>query len=205
MSDSNERSARRYHETDAEYEQVPEEILITVRRGRPMYVRVSVGEYIQEGDAFHRERMSGGSHLPTWEVTEITASTVLGRELATDAEKRWDRDELERGLVVGRYSTNLTDFERISVLQTGQWSHYDESREATDRRYNSRPDVTVVAYGDNGERYGRRYRFVEGSDSRLELWSEDARIDRFSDEVRTRLDERTSTELEVDGYELLEA
>jgi hypothetical protein len=199
---NHERTGSRYSDSDAEYQTTPEELFIVVRPGRPMYIRVSPGDRIQEGDAVHRERMGETRHLPTWEVTEITPSYVLGRAVDSDEEKRWDREELERGLVVGRYSTDLTDFERISVIQTGRWSEYDETREQTGTRYNGRPYVTVVAYGDNGERYGRRYRLAEGSESRLKLWTEDAAIDRFSNEVRSRLDERIEEELEADGYEL---
>jgi hypothetical protein len=201
---THERNGSRYSDHDAEYQTAPDELFIVVRPGRPMYIRVTPGDHVQEGDAFHRERMGETRHLPTWEVTEITPSHVLGREVGSDDEKRWDREELERGLVVGRYSTDLTDFERISVIQTGRWSEYDESPEQTGTRYNGRPYVTVVAYGDNGERYGRRYRFVEGTEDHLELWTQDAAIDRFRDGVRARLDERARAELAADGYTLRE-
>lgn len=202
MSKDTERRTPRYSESDAEYGTEPDEIFITLRRGRPMYIRVSPGEYIQEGDAFHRERLGAGGRLSTWEVTAITPTEVRGRDVRSDVDHHWDRDELERGLALGRFSTNLTDFERVSVLQIGRWSDYDETRGTTGTRYNGRPYVTIVAYGNNGERYGRRYRFVEGRERVLELWTQDPDIDRFSDDIRAQLDERIETELEADGYEI---
>jgi hypothetical protein len=204
LNDAEDRTPR-YPETHAEYGTDPDEIFVTVRKGRPMYIRVEPGEYVREGDAFHRERMGAGNRLSTWEVTEITPTEVRGRDVRSGVDRHWDREKLERGLVLGRFSTNLTDFERIGVLRIGRWSDHQGTHDVTARRYDGRPYVTVVAYGDNGERYGRRYRFVEGDDGLLELWTEDPAIGRFGEDVRARLDERVRTELAADGYDVREA
>jgi len=147
--------------------------------------------------------------LATWEVTSITPERVVGTDLESGAEREWDREALERGLLIGEYSTNLTDFEEISVVQIGRWGDDDGGDEGDGEagsgyRYDGRPYVTVVAYGDNGRKYARRYRFVDDGGGTLELWTQDPAVERFPDEVAARLDERVRAELEADGYEVRE-
>lgn len=70
-------------------------------------------------------------------------------------------------------------------------------------RYTGHPYVSVVAYGDNGLKYGRRYRFVDRESNALELWKEDEPRDGFSDAVTARLDQRVRDALEAEGYTVI--
>jgi hypothetical protein len=167
------------------------------------------GEYVQEGDAFRRERIGTATPLATWEVTSTTPERVVGTDLESGAGREWEREALERGLLVGEYSTNLTDFEEISVVQIGRWGDDDGGDEGdaevgSGYRYDGRPYVTIVAYGDNGRKYARRYRFVDDGGGTLELWTQDPAVERFADEIAARLDGRVRAELAVDGYEVRE-
>lgn len=197
-------TTRRFEGYDARFGTDPEEIYIELRMGSPAYVHVREGDYLQEGDVFHRERIGASPRLATWEVEEITPDHVTGRDLGTGERVKMDREEVEKGLAVGRYSTNLTDFEWLSVYQVGRWAEYDEDDDSG-TRYTGRPYVSVVAYGDNGRTYGRRYRFVAPESNELALWKEDKPRGGFSEEVADRLDRRVREALEVDGYAVTDA
>lgn len=183
-------TTRRFEGFDARFGTDPEEVYVELRVGRPAYIRVREGDYVQEGDAFHREWLGVSSPaLDTWEVVEITADQVRGEHVDTGEPTEWERSDLEKGLAVGRYSTNLTDFEVVSVYEAGGWSDEDDE-----------PYVSVVAYGDNGLKYGRRYRFVDRDSGTLELWREDEPRQGFTETQAERLDERVREVLEDDGY-----
>lgn len=198
-------TTKRFESFDARFGTDPKEIHIELRMGSHAYIRLREGDYLQEGDAFHREQLGVNSPtLDTWEVIDITPEIVVGRDLATGDEVAMDREGVEKGLAVGRYSTNLTDFEWVSVYQVGDWDDYDPEDDDSGTRYTGQPYVSVVAYGDNGLKYGRRYRFVEPESDRLYLWKEDGPLRRFSDEVADRLDRRVRTALEAEGYTVTE-
>ncbi|WP_435064910.1 hypothetical protein [Halobaculum sp. EA56] len=185
----------------------PSEIYIELRLGSPAYIHVREGDYLQEGDPFRRERVGADAPtLDTWEVTEITPETVVARDLDTDEAVTMDRETVERRLATGEYSTNLTDFEWVSVYQVGDWDEYDPEgdRDDADTRYTGRPYVSVVAYGDNGLKYGRRYRFVEPDSTEVYLWKEDRPLRGFDGDVEDLLDRRIRAALEADGYAVVE-
>lgn len=183
-----------------------EEIYLELRLGSPAYVHVREGDHFQEGDAFHREQIGTNSPtLETWKVNEVTPEVVVARDVATGEEVVMDREGVEEGLAVGRYSTDLTDFEWVSVYQVGDWDDYDPDDEGSGTRYTpGRPYVSVVAYGDNGLKYGRRYRFVDPDGDELALWKSDRPIGGFDDEVADRLERRVRSALEADGYTVVE-
>lgn len=180
---------KRFEGFDARFGTDADELYVELQAGRPAYIRVREGDYVQEGDAFHREWLGVSSPaLETWEVVEITPEEVRGEHVETGAPTVWDRADLEKGLAVGRYSTNLTDFEMVSVYEAGAWSSDDE------------PYVSVVAYGDNGLKYGRRYRFTAPESNTLELWRTDEPRQGFTDTQAERFDRRVRAALEDDGY-----
>lgn len=199
-------TTKRFEGLDARFGTDPNEIYVEVRVGSPAYVRLRAGDYLQEGDAFHRDEIGIESPtLKTWEVTEITPDTVVGRDLDDGDEMTWEREDIEKGLAIGRYSTNVTDFERVSVYQAGSWADHDPDADDSGTRYTGQPYVSVVAYGDNGRKYGRRYRFVEPESDELELWKEDEPRNGFSEDVAERLDRHVRDALEAEGYTLSES
>ncbi|QIO25107.1 hypothetical protein [Haloarcula sp. JP-L23] len=198
-------TTKRFKGFDAIFGTDPDEIYIELRLGRPAYIRLHEGKYLQEGDVYHREQLGMASPtLDTWEIREIDEETVVGEDIETRDRMTWDREEVERGLAVGKFSTNLTDFETVSVIQTGRWEDYDRDGDEAGYRYTGRPYVMVVAYGDNGLKYSRRYQFVDDEERTLELWTQDASIEQFADEIAARFDERIHEALEADGYDLAE-
>lgn len=198
-------TTRRFTGYDATFGTDPDAISIELQAGRPSYIRVEEGHYLQEGDAFHRDELGMRSPtIATWEVVDISPEQVVGRDIETGEEAKWDRETIEQGLVVGTYSTNLTDFERLSVHEVGQRGDQDEDS-GGGHRYIGPPYVAVVAYGDNGLKYGRRYRFADEPSSILELWTQDEPVEQLGEEVRARLDQRVRAALEADGYEVAES
>jgi hypothetical protein len=198
-------TTERFEGFDARFGTDPDEIHIELQLGSPAYIHVREGDYLQEGDAFRRNQIGmSSSTLDTWEVVDITPEIVIGRDLDTGEDMTMDREDIETGLAVGRYSTNLTDFEWISVYHVGDWESYRLEDEGAGTRYTGEPYVSVVAYGDNGLKYGRRYRFVDSGSNRLSLWKEDMPRGGFTDEVAQRLNQRVCTALESEGYVLAE-
>ncbi|RDI72081.1 hypothetical protein [Halopelagius longus] len=173
----------------------PEELHIQWRPGRPVYYGVRVGDRIKNA-ASDVESV----RIDEWEVAEITPERVVGRHVRTGEETTWDRETLEKALVVGRYATNLSEFALVTTHPAGSWAAYDPEA-APGLEYRGRPYLTVIAYGNNGEKYGRRYRFPEKDDAtRVELSEEDPKIARLSETMRAHLDEVVATALEDDGY-----
>lgn len=194
----------RFEGLDARFGTAPDEIYVVLRAGRPAYVRLRPGKFLQEGDSFHREELGLSSPtLETWEVTEITDDEVAGEVLDSREPVEWGREHVERGLAIGEYSTNLTDFEAVSVVQTGRWRDY--GGEGGGYRYTDRPYVTVIAYGDNGLKYGRRYEFVDDEAAELELRTQDEAIEAFAEPVAERFERQVRAALEADGYTVREA
>lgn len=173
----------------------PDEIRVEWRPGRAVYHRVRAGDLIKDADSD-----VSSPRIDEWRVTEITDDRVVGEHTKTGESREWDRETLERGLVIGNYATNLSDFELVTAYPVGSWADYG-TEEGDEYAYHGRPYVTVVAYGDNGQKYGRRYRFVaEGDDTDLELWEEDLKTERIGDALRARLDEVVESALASDGY-----
>lgn len=178
----------------------PDELFLDLPITRPIYIRVSEGDRIQEGDVRARgsfELSEGGDELAsttlrTWEVLEIGPETVVLRDLASDGREERDREELEYDLATGVLSTNLTEFERVSVVRTGPWDEED----------NTPPHVTVTAYGNDGRKFSRVYHLGEGTT--LEYWRQDRAITEFSDALRDRFERRVAGALEDDGYSVAE-
>ncbi|KTG08887.1 hypothetical protein AUR64_13835 [Haloprofundus marisrubri] len=160
----------------------PDEIHVEWRPGRAVYLGVRVGDRIKDAD-----RDVASPRIDEWEVEEITAERVVGRSVKTGDRREWDRETLERGLVVGNYATNLTEFATVLVHEIGVHGGRD-------------PYVTVVAYGDNGEKYGRRYGFVDADDRTVEFRDQDPAVDRLPTEMATVFDELVDGVLVDDGY-----
>lgn len=175
-----------------------EEIFIDLPITRPIYIRVREGDHIQEGDVRARgtfELGTGGSELAsttlqTWVVEGITPETVTVRDVATDEPEEWDRTDCEENLATGVVSTNLTDFERVSVVQTGPWD------DGVDR---GEPHVTATAYGNDGRKFSRTYRLVDAAGA-LEHWHQDRAIETFDENLTLEFERRLETTLEADGY-----
>lgn len=178
----------------------PDELFLDLPINRPIYVRVSEGDHVQEGDVRARgsfELAEGGDELAsttlrTWEVVEIGPGTVVLRDLETDGREERDREELEYDLATGVVSTNLTEFERVTVVRTGPW---DDDSDAP-------PHVTVTAYGNDGRKFSRVYHLGEGTS--LEYWRQDRAITEFSDALRDRFERRVAEALSDDGYSVVE-
>lgn len=173
----------------------PDELHVQWRPGRPVYYGVRTGDRIKNA-----ANDVESARIDEWEVTEITPDRVVGRHVDTDEEMTWDREALEHSLVVGRYATNLSDFALVTVHPTGSWTDYDPEA-APGLEYRGRPYLTVLAYGNNGEKYGRRYHFAaEGDSDTVELAEEDPKIARLSDAMQAHLDDVVRAALEEDGY-----
>lgn len=199
-------TTKRFESLDARFGTEPDEIHVELRVGSPAYVRLRPGKYLQEGDAFRRDQLGMDSPvLGTWEVREITPERVVGTDPQDGSETEWSREEVEKGLAVGRYSTNLTDFERVSTYEVGSWDEFDPDDDDDGPRYTGRPYVAVVAYGDNGLKYGRRYRYADRDSTELVLWTRDVPRSGFPDGVAERLDRRVHDALEAEGYEVVES
>jgi hypothetical protein len=172
---------------------VPDEIYIEWRPGRPVYFGVKIGDRIKNAD-----RDVESAHITEWEVVEITPEHVVGVNQRTGERAEWEREDLEQALVLHRYATNLSDFSTLMVHPVGSWAEYETADESTLAR---EPYLSVVVFGNNGEKYGRRYRFVEpGETSAVELADQDMSIDRLSPDLQARLDETVRQALEEDGY-----
>jgi hypothetical protein len=175
-----------------------DELFLDLPITRPTYIRVREGDHVQEGDVRARgsfELAEGGDELAsttlrTWEVLEIRPDSVVLRDLASDGREERDREELEGDLATGVVSTNLTDFERVSVTQTGPWDDGEE--------HDTPPHVTVTAYGNDGRKFTRAYRLEDGTI--LEYWHQDRSISEFSDALRDRFERRVGEALSDDGY-----
>lgn len=172
----------------------PDEIHVSWHAGQPACYGVRVGDHVKDAD-----RDVSSPRIAEWEVTEITPERVVGEHVESGERKEWERATLERGLVGGNYATNLSEFETVAVHRVGSWSDHDDRDDG--RGYHGRPYVTVVVYGNNGEDYGRRYRFVEdGNETDVELREQDVSVERLPDELRERFDEVVRETLEAEEY-----
>jgi len=185
---------RIYGGREARVRLTPDEIYVSWHAGQPAYYGVRVGDRLKDAD-----RDVSSPRIDEWEITEITAERVVGEHVETGERKEWERARLERALVGGNYATNLSDFETVAVHRIGSWNDHDDRGEG--RGYHGRPYVTVIVYGNNGEDYGRRYRFVEeGTETDVALREQDVSVERLPDPLRERFDEVVRETLEAEGY-----
>lgn len=177
---------------------IPDEVYVEWRPGRPVYFGVRVGDRLKDAD-----RDVESARIREWEVREITPERVVAAAVDTGESREWGRRELEQALVLQQLATNLSAFATVAVHEIGRGAATDPEEQDAGRTPR-RPYVIVLAYGNNGERYSRRYRFVESDDARtLEPWDEDLSIGRLSAEVRATLDERVREALVADGYRVV--
>ncbi|WP_267640576.1 hypothetical protein [Haloarchaeobius amylolyticus] len=180
--------------------QSPDEVFIEWRPTRPAYFHVAEGDVVKDAD-----RDVESPLIKQWTVTDITPETVVA-ERVDDGEvdiREWDRAEFERKLVTQTYATNLTDFERVTVHQFGRWGL--DAVEHAEHTYVGDPYVMVLAYGNNGEKYGRRYHFVSREDDEnVTLWRQDLAVSKLPAALATKLDQRVTTALEAEGYRVQE-
>jgi hypothetical protein len=186
----------------------PDRVFVEWQAGQPATFGVRVGDRLKDADA---DVSSPG--IDEWTVTEISPDRLVGEHVRTGERREFDRERVERGLVVGNYATNLTTFVRVATHAVGRPADevvgdgaddaghgVIEGADATDR---GRPHVTVVAYGDNGRKYGLRYRYVGGGDGeRLTPWDESPPTRALDADRRAELFAAVEAALRADGYRL---
>jgi hypothetical protein len=175
----------------------PDRVYVEWRPGQPVYYGVSVGDRLKDADAD-----VSSPRITEWTVTEITPDRVVGEALETGDRREFDRERVERGLVVGNYATNLSDFAQVAIHAVGDWETYDP--DATGGTvYRDSPYVTVVAYGNNGRKYGLRYRYVEEGDAEtVTLREEDVAVETLDADLRRRLFDAVEAALVAEGYDV---
>lgn len=184
--------------TDVLVSTEPGEIFLDIPATSPRYIRVEEGGVVQEGDVRGKSSMElESASLKKWRIAEIGSHTVRGVDLDSGESREWDRKTLETRLGVGEYSTDLTDFERVSVTQAGGWDEYEES----DRE--KEPYVMAIVYGNNGRKFTQTYRFVEPGEERLlELARRDRKTEEFDEDLRARFEKATELALRSEGFAL---
>lgn len=96
--------------------------------------------------------------------------------------------------MTGGLSTNLTDFERVSVTETNGRSDPEGGG----------PDdatVTAVVYGNDGQKFTLTYRLADGDgDRQLEPSSADKQVETFDDELKERFARAVELGLRSEEY-----
>ncbi|WP_142857831.1 hypothetical protein [Salinigranum halophilum] len=173
----------------------PDRVSVEWRPTHPVYFGIHVGDRLKDADAD-----VSSPRIDEWTVTVVTPELLVGEHVKTGERREFDRARVEQGLVVGNYATNLSGFERVVVHPVGSWETYDPDAD-TDVVYRGSPYVTVVAYGNNGETYGVRYRYTEaGNPEPVTLWEEDVSVGRLDDDLRDALTAAVETALTAEGY-----
>ena len=202
----------------------PDRVFVERQAGQPVSVGVRVGDRLKAADAD-----VSAPRIAEWTVTEITPDRLVGEQVRTGERRAFDRERVERGLVVGNYATNLSAFVRVAVHAVGRPvdEHDDEpgtadGTDGTDGTDDTdgadgtddgpvhgtgapreQPHVTVVAYGDNGRKYGLRYRSVgRGDDRRLTPWDESPPVRALDADLRAELFAAAEAALAADSYRL---
>jgi hypothetical protein len=179
--------------------QYPDRVSVEWRVGHPRHFGVRVGDRLKDADAD-----VSSPRIDEWLITEITPDRVVGEHVKTGEAREFDRQRVEQGLIVGNYATNLSAFERVVAHAVGSWETYDPEAESTDTRdvvYHGNPYLTVVAYGNNGETYGLRYRYTEPGDAEpVTLWEEDVSVGSLDADLREELAVAVGEALTAEGY-----
>ena len=174
------------------------EIFIDVSAANARYLRVEEGDTVQEGDIRSRtaEELAAES-LGKWTIETIGPETVIGTDQETGDRREWDRESLEQQLAIGGLSTNLTDFERVQVIEEPNTSNQEG-------RHPEGESVTVTVYGNDSRKFTQTYRLIgddAGDDERrLELTESDERVNRFETDLRDRFDKAVELALRNEGY-----
>lgn len=176
----------------------PGEIFLDVPASSPRYIRIREDEMVQEGDVRSREKEElESAGLKKWQIAKIEPDRVIGIDRETSDRRTWKRETLERQLVTGGLSTNLTDFERVSVTRTDGWEDDEEDGPSAEQ-------VVAVAYGNDGQKFTQTYRIVDddsaGAERRLTLSNSDAKLDNFEDDIRERFSQAIELALRSEGY-----
>ncbi|WP_225741262.1 hypothetical protein [Halorussus halophilus] len=175
----------------------PGEIFLDVPASSPRYIRIREDEIVQEGDVRSREKNElESAGLTKWQIAKIDPDRVIGIDTETSDRRTWKRETLERQLVTGGLSTNLTDFERVSVTRTDGWN--DEGAGP------SAESVVAVAYGNDGQKFTQTYRILDdetaSEERRLTLSKSDNEVESFEDDLRERFTQAVELALRSEGY-----
>lgn len=174
-----------------------DEIFVEWHGARASLFGVRAGDVLKDADAD-----ISSPRIAEWVVTDITPRDVVGEEQRTGETRTFDRDRVERGLVVGNFATNLSDFARATVHAVGSWDTYDPASDTDSVVYRGQPYLTVVALGNNGRTYGLRYQYVVPEANAVTLWEEDTEVAALDDSLRDRLFSVVKTALSTAGYDV---
>ncbi|MFC6726077.1 hypothetical protein ACFQE1_17245, partial [Halobium palmae] len=197
----------------------PDEIFVDFPLPSPRYFRIRTGDHLVEGDV---RRLTAAElespRLRNWEIVGITPDRVVGLDRSDDGggeRTEWERSWVEEQLVRGGLSTDLTEFERVTVLRRGDRDDAapgaddalgDDAPEADDALEEGAPgaddtlggdaeptpdgasSVLVVVFGNDGQKYLQEYAFVDPeNDSDLRLERQDQALLELSADPRERL------------------
>ncbi|WP_254528073.1 hypothetical protein [Natrinema gelatinilyticum] len=184
--------------TEALVSTEPGEIYLDVPAANPRYIRVEEGDTVQEGDIRSRtaEELESES-LAKWSIDTIGPETVIGTDRETGQRREWDRESLEQKLAIGGFSTELTDFERVTV-SGGAGASKPEGRGSD--------EISVTVYGNDSRKFTETYRRADtdadavAEERRLELTESDERVERFDPALRERFDQVVELALRNEGY-----
>jgi hypothetical protein len=171
----------------------PDRVYVERRAAQPVYFGIRVGDRLKDADAD-----VSSPRITEWTVTEITPDRLVGEHVGTGERREFERERVERGLVVGNYATDLSEFARVAVHAVG--NPETAGPDADDGSHRGRPYVTVVAYGNNGRKYGLRYRYVDPDGGTVARWEEDPLVAALDPDLRERLFETVEAALAAEEY-----
>lgn len=172
-------------------------LFIDMPAASPRYIRVKEGEIVQEGDIRSQtEEELTSESLRKWTIETIGPKTIIGTDRETGDRREWERESLEHKLAIGGLSTNLTDFERVTV---GKSNTSNPERQRSDKE-----SVPVTVYGNDSRKFTQTYRLITDdtvdAERRLELMETDERVERFETDLRERFDQAVGLALRNEGY-----
>lgn len=173
------------------------DLFIDMPAASPRYIRVKEGEIVQEGDIRSQtEEELTSESLRKWTIETIGPKTIIGTDRETGDRREWERESLEHKLAIGGLSTNLTDFERVTV---GKSNTSNPERQRSDKE-----SVPVTVYGNDSRKFTQTYRLITDdtvdAERRLELMETDERVERFETDLRERFDQAVELALRNEGY-----
>lgn len=181
----------------------PDEIFIDFPLASPRYFRVRVGDVVTEGDIQSRSSSEMDSvGVERWKVVEITPESVIAQNIESKEEVRWDRSWFEDRLARGTLSTNLTGFERITVVETESQDADDTHRgRSGGESADADQQLTVLVYSNNGKKYIQTYQIVDsGKRDTIQLTDQDETLTTLDEGQRAELDEIARRGLKQHGY-----